>query len=289
VTIVDNLSTGFRALVPSDPRVTFVEGDLLDQPLLDRTFAGHDFVFHMAANADIKNNLLVPRKCIDQNIIATQNVLEAMRANKVGGIAFASTGSVYGESETIPTPEDAPMPVQTSLYATSKVAAEGLLTAYAWGFHLNVFIFRFVSLLGPAYSHGHVIDFYKKLRKDPTRLEILGDGKQKKSYLHVGDCVNAMLLAIDKQPVGERIAIYNLGHDDWIEVNDSVKVLCRELGVSPKLEYTGGVRGWVGDSPKILLSTSRIRSLGWAPTKGIEACLIETVRSLETNPFLLRT
>jgi UDP-glucose 4-epimerase len=288
VTIVDNLSTGFRALVPSDPRVTFVEGDLLDQPLLDRAFAGHDFVFHMAANADIKNNLLVPRKCIDQNIIATQNVLEAMRANRVGGIAFASTGSVYGESETIPTPEDAPMPVQTSLYATSKVAAEGLLTAYAWGFQFNVFIFRFVSLLGPAYSHGHVIDFYKKLRKDPTRLEILGDGKQKKSYLHVGDCVNAMLLAIEKQPAGERIAIYNLGHDDWIEVNDSVKILCRELGVSPKLEYTGGVRGWVGDSPKILLSTDRIRSLGWAPTKGIEASLIETVRSLESNPFLLR-
>jgi UDP-glucose 4-epimerase len=288
VTIVDNLSTGFRELVPSDPRASFVQGDLLDQALLDRTFAGHDFVFHMAANADIKDNLAVPRKCVDQNIIATQNVLEAMRANKVGAVAFASTGSVYGEPEVLPTPEDAPMPVQTSIYATSKVAAEGLLTSYALGFGFNVWIFRFVSLLGPAYSHGHVIDFYRRLRKDPSRLPILGDGKQRKSYLHVEDCVSAMLLAVEKQPAGDRIAIYNLGHQEWIEVSESVKIICRELGVSPKLEYAGGTRGWVGDSPKILLATDRIRALGWAPTKSIEASIIDTVRSFESHAYLLR-
>jgi UDP-glucose 4-epimerase len=242
----------------------------------------------MAANADIKDNLATPRKCVAQNIVATQNVLEAMRENGVGAIAFASTGSVYGESETIPTPEDAPMPVQTSIYATSKVAAEGLLSSYALGFGYRSWIFRFVSILGPSYSHGHVIDFYKKLRDDPTRLEVLGNGHQKKSYLHVQDCVNGMLLAIEKQPSEQRIGIYNLGHEDWIEVNDSVRIICRELGVQPRIEYAGGVRGWVGDSPKILLATERIRALGWAPTFSIEASLVETIRSLEKHEFLSR-
>ena len=288
VTVVDNLSTGFAALVSRDPRVQFVEGDLLDQGLLDRTFAGHDFVFHVAANADIKDGLLHPRKDVDQNIRATQNVLEAMRANGIKNIAFSSTGSVYGESEVFPTPEDAPMPVQTSLYAASKIAAEGLLTAYALGYSFRVWIFRFVSLLGPRYSHGHVIDFYKKLRRDPSRLEILGDGKQRKSYLHVLDCVNAIMTAIAKQPEGQSIGIYNLGQDDWIEVSASVKIICRELGLSPKLDYTGGTRGWVGDSPKILLSTERIRALGWSPTKSIEDSIVETLRAFQSQPFLLR-
>jgi UDP-glucose 4-epimerase len=288
VTIVDNLSTGFRELVSRDPRVTFVEGDLLDQPLLDRAFANHDFVFHLAANADIKDNLKFRRKCIDQNTVATQNVLEAMDANGVRSIAFASTGSVYGESEIFPTPEDAPMPVQTSLYATSKVAAEGLLTSYAWGMGFQVSIFRFVSLLGPRYSHGHVIDFYKKLKHDPSRLEILGDGNQQKSYLHVHDCADAMFLAIEKQRPEEPIGIFNIGHDDWIHVKDSVKIICRELGLQPKLEFSGGTRGWVGDSPKILLDTKRLRALGWAPTKSIEQSIVETLHAFEAQPFLLR-
>jgi UDP-glucose 4-epimerase len=297
VTIVDNLATGFRELVPSDPRVTFVQGDLLDQPLLDRSFAGHDFVFHMAANADIKDNLADPRKCIDQNVVATQNVLEAMRKHGIKGIAFASTGSVYGEpnpppTEENPTREDAPMPVQTSIYATSKVAAEGLLSSYAMGFGFDVWIFRFVSLLGPHYSHGHVIDFYKKLKKDPTRLPILGDGTQQKSYLHVLDCVAAMFLAIEKRSESakdaEKIGIFNLGHQEWIKVSDSVKLICRTLNLTPKLEYSGGSRGWVGDSPRILLATARIRALGWKPTKTIEDSIVETIRSFEAQPFLLR-
>jgi UDP-glucose 4-epimerase len=287
VTIFDNLSTGFRALVPDDPRVRFVQADLLDQGALSQAMKGQGFVFHIAANADIKDNLTSPRKCVDQNILTTQNVLEAMRENGVKCIAFSSTGSVYGEPDVIPTPEDAPMPIQTSIYATSKVAAEGLLTSYALGFGFRSWIFRFVSLLGPSYSHGHVIDFYKKLRDDPTRLAVLGDGHQKKSYLHVKDCVRAMFLAIEKQAAEEPIAIYNLGHEDWIEVNDSIRIICRELRVSPRIEYSGGVRGWVGDSPKILLATDRIRALGWSPSFSIEAALVETIRSLEGNPFLL--
>ena len=286
VTVFDNLSTGFREFLPKSEQLQLIDADLLDAGRVEAAMRGVAFVFHMAANADIRDNFKDPRKCVDQNLVVTQNVLEAMRSAGTREIAFASTGSVYGEAETFPTPEDAPMPIQTSIYATSKIAAEGLLTSYALGFGFRSWIFRFVSILGPSYSHGHVIDFYKKLRDDPTRLEVLGDGHQQKSYLHAQDCVNGMLLAIDKQSPDQRIGIYNLGHEDWIEVNDSVRIICRELGVSPRIEYGGGIRGWVGDSPKIVLATNRIRALGWAPTFSIEASLVETIRSLERHSFL---
>jgi UDP-glucose 4-epimerase len=246
-------------------------------------FAGKDFVFHLAANADIKDGLLHPRLDVEQNIVVTQNVLEAMRAHGVKDIVFSSTGSVYGEASVFPTPEDAPFPVQTSLYATSKVAAEGLLSSYAYGYGFRAWIFRFVSMLGPRYTHGHVIDFWRSLRKDPSRLYVLGDGHQRKSYLHVADCVSAMLLAADR--ASEPVNIFNIGHDEWIEVNDSIRIICREMRVDPKLEYEGGIRGWVGDSPRILLETKRLRSLGWAPTRTIEQSIVETLRFLAQNPY----
>src|SRR4051812_15522687 len=215
VTVVDNFSTGYREFVPPRDGLRIVEADLLDTAALGPALRGVDFVFHLAANADIKDNLIEPRKCIDQNVVATQNVLEAMRAAGVRDIAFASTGSVYGEAAVVPTPEDAPFPIQTSIYATSKVAAEGLLTSYALGYGMRVRIFRFVSLLGPRYTHGHVIDFWRQLRRDPTRLAVLGNGKQKKSYLHVLDCVAAMFVAIARSPGA--INVLNLGHTEWLE------------------------------------------------------------------------
>jgi UDP-glucose 4-epimerase len=286
VTVYDNFSTGFREFIPAREGVRVVEADLLDQPRLDDAMRGVDFVFHLAANADIKDNLLDPRRCVDQNIVATQNVLEAMRGAGVREIAFASTGSVYGESTVIPTPEDAPFPVQTSLYATSKVAAEGLLTSYALGFEFKTWIFRFVSLLGPRYTHGHIIDFWRKLKADPTRLHVLGNGKQQKSYLHVSDCVAAMLVAVDR--AREPINILNLGHDDWIVVDSSIALIARTMGLTPRLEYGGGDRGWVGDSPKILLDTTRLRALGWAPTRTIADSVVETLRFLMESPFVER-
>jgi UDP-glucose 4-epimerase len=219
-------------------------------------------------------------------VIATQNVLEAMRAAGVSDVAFSSTGSVYGDATVFPTPEDAPFPVQTSLYATSKVAAEGLLTSYALGFGFRTWIFRFVSLLGPRYTHGHVADFWRKLKRDPSRLEVLGDGHQRKSYLHVSDCISAMFLSI----AGARgpINVFNLGHTDTIEVNGSIAIITRTLGVTPRIEYSGGERGWVGDSPRIDLDTGRIRGLGWRPTKSIEESVVETLRFLIANPFAAR-
>jgi len=292
VTVVDNFSTGYRELVHEGPQVALVEADLLDFARLSRAMEGHEFVFHLAANADVRDGLLHPRKDVEQNVIATQNVLEAMREHGVRKIAFSSTGALYGDAPVFPTPEDAPFPVQTSLYGASKVAAEGLLTAYAFGYQFETWVFRFVSLLGPRYSHGHVIDFWRKLRRDPSVLDVLGDGHQKKSYLHVTDCVRAMLTAIDHEArahIGDdasRIHVFNLGHSDVLEVNESIRIICRELGVSPTIRYSGGARGWVGDAPRILLDTQRIRSLGWAPAKTIEESVVETLRFIEASPFI---
>jgi UDP-glucose 4-epimerase len=284
VTVFDNLSTGFPEFVsPPRENLRVVEGDLLEQAAIDDAMRGVDFVFHLAANADIKDNLLSPRLCIEQNVLATQNVLEAMRASGVREVALSSTGSVYGDSNLMPTPEDAPFPVQTSLYATSKIAAEGLLTSYALGYGFKTWIFRFVSVLGPRYTHGHVIDFWRKLRRDPSRLEVLGNGKQLKSYLHVEDCVGAMLTAIGH--ASEQVNVFNLGHGYAIEVNQSIGIITRTMGVSPRLEYTGGDRGWVGDSPRILLDTTRIRAMGWTPAKSIEESVIETLNFLVEHPY----
>lgn len=285
VTAIDNFSTGLRQFVPKG--VTLVEGDLLDQAKVDAAMRGVDFVFHMAANADIKDNFKEPRKCVEQNLVATQNVLEAMRRAGTRQIAFASTGSVYGSAK-IPTPEDAPFPIQTSIYATSKIAAEGLLTSYAQkdapapGF--QVWIFRFVSILGPRYTHGHVYDFWRKLRADPTRLDVLGDGQQQKSYLHVADCVNAMFTAVER---GEGpIQVYNLGHREWLKVEESARLIMRTMDVPARIVYSGGERGWPGDEKRILLDTSRIEALGWKTTKTIEESVVETLRYLIANPFV---
>jgi len=286
VTVYDNFSTGFREFIAPHEHLCVIEGDLLDQARLGASVRGVDFVFHLAANADIKDNLKEPRRCVDQNVVATQNVLEAMRESGVRDVVFASTGSVYGEATVFPTPEDAPFPVQTSIYATSKIAAEGLLTSYVLGFAMRAWIFRFVSLLGPRYTHGHVMDFWRKLKRDPSRLEVLGDGRQRKSYLHVGDCVAAMLLAVDR--AAGPISIFNLGHDESIVVDQSIAIITRTLGVSPRIEYGGGARGWVGDSPRIELDIARIRALGWAPTKSIEAGIVETLRFISANPYTER-
>jgi len=214
-------------------------------------------------------------------------VLEAMRANGVRRIAFSSTGSVYGEAKTFPTPEDAPFPIQTSLYAASKLAGESLIQAYCEGFGFQGYIFRFVSILGERYTHGHVFDFCRSLRQDPARLRVLGNGRQEKSYLYVGDCISAMTLAIDRQIEPGTVDVYNLGTDETIVVDDSIATITAQLGVKPQLEYMGGVRGWPGDSPLIHLDCERIRALGWRPTLSIRDAIRRTVDWLEQNPGIL--
>jgi len=284
----DNFSTGQeRFVVPArcNARFTLVRGDILDGPVLTEAMRGSDFVFHLAANADVRFGTEHPSRDLEQNTIGTFRVLEAMRATGVKQIAFSSTGSVYGEPAVFPTPEDAPFPVQTSLYAAAKVAGETLIQAYCEGFAMRAWIFRFVSILGERYSHGHVFDFYKSLRSDPTTLRVLGNGKQRKSYLYVGDCLDAMQLAIAR--ADGKVNILNLGTDDYVEVNDSIGVICEALGVSPELHYTGGERGWVGDSPFILLDCARVRALGWKPKQTIRDGILLTLRYLQANPWLL--
>ena len=199
VVVVDDFRTGrreFLSHLAGDSAVTLYEGDALDQRLLERAIEGCDWVFHLQANADVRHGLEHPRRDLEQNTIATATVLEAMRAVGASKIAFSSTGSVYGEPKAFPTPEDAPFPVQTSLYAASKLAGEGLIGAYAHGYGFTGLVFRFVSILGERYTHGHVFDFFKALKRDPTRLTVLGDGRQEKSYLYVGDCVRAIAAAV---------------------------------------------------------------------------------------------
>jgi len=280
----DSFSTGREQFLESARRnanFQLVRADVLDTASLTRAMGGVECVFHLAANADVRWGTAHPSKDLEQNTIGTHRVLEAMRHSGVRKIAFSSTGSVYGEAAVIPTPEDAPFPVQTSLYAASKLAGEGLIAAYCTGFGFQAWIFRFTSILGERYTHGHVVDFYRQLRADPTRLRVLGDGLQRKSYLYVQDCIDAMLLGVERST--EPVNIFNLGHDGYCEVNDSVAWICASLGVTPRLEYAGGPRGWVGDNPWIFLDISRIRKLGWQPRLSIREALLKTLDYLRTH------
>ncbi len=286
---VDNFSTGQHRFLEgalSNPNFTLFQIDLLDLDALKNAFAGGEAVFHLAANADVRFGTDHPRRDLEQNTIATYNVLEAMRANGIKRIAFSSTGSVYGEAPVVPTPENGPFPIQTSLYGASKAACEGLISAYCEGFGFQSWIFRFVSILGERYTHGHVFDFYQKLKADPTWLPVLGNGKQRKSYLYVQDCIDAILLAMDRAT--ERVNIFNLGVDGYCEVNDSIGWICDELGVKPRLDYAGGDRGWIGDNPFIFLDTQKIQALGWKPRFTINEGVIKTVQYLRENEWVFK-
>ncbi len=288
VTVYDNFSTGIQEYLETAekrPGFHLITGDLLDQEKLCTAMAGCDFVFHLAANADVRYGTEHPEKDLYQNTIATFNVLEAMRKNAINKIAFSSTGSIYGEATVIPTPEDAPFPVQTSLYGASKLAGEGLIEAYCEGFGFQAWIFRFVSILGERYPHGHVFDFYKQLRAHPDHLNVLGNGHQKKSYLYVQDCINAIFTAIEKSR--DPVNIFNLGTDDYCEVNDSINWICSHLDLKPEIRYTGGDRGWIGDNPFIFLDCKKIRSLGWKPEYTIHEGVIKSLEFLECNPWVL--
>jgi UDP-glucose 4-epimerase len=290
VVIYDNLSRGRREFIAdalARPGVELVVGDVLDGAALRRALDGCDTVFHFAANADVRHGFDQPTIDLEQNTIATSVVLEAMRAAGVERVAFSSTGSVYGEPEVFPTPETCPFPVQTSLYGASKLAGEGLIQAYAHGYGFTGVIFRFVSILGERYTHGHVFDFLRSLRSDPTRLRVLGDGRQEKSYLYVGDCVAAMTLATNRDLENGAVHVYNLGTDETIVVDDSIATIVAHLGVAPVLEYGGGTRGWLGDSPLIHLDCARIRALGWRPTLTIPEGIARTVDWLQQNPWAL--
>lgn len=287
VVAYDNFSTGqerFLATAGEQAAFTLVRGDILDLPTMTEAMSGCDTVFHLSANADVRFGTHHPERDLQQNTIGTFNVLEAMRANNARRIAFSSTGSIYGEPDVHPTPENAPFPVQTSLYGASKLAGEGMISAYAEGFGVEAYIFRFVSILGERYTHGHVFDFYRKLQTDPTTLHILGDGKQRKSYLYIEDCIDAIFTVMDRAP--DRVNIYNLGTDEYVEVVQSAGYICAALGVSPTFTFEGGERGWIGDSPFIFLDTAKVRALGWQPRLNIEQAVKRTVAWIDANQWI---
>ena len=284
----DNFSTGqekFLTGALASDNFKLVRGDTADLGRLTEAMRGSDFVFHLAANADVRFGTEHPAKDLQQNTLATFNVLEAMRANGIQRIAFSSTGSVYGEARVFPTPEDAPFPVQTSLYGASNLAGESLIQAYCEGYGFQGYIFRFVSILGERYSHGHVFDFYQKLLQNPSELPVLGDGHQRKSYLYVQDCLDAIFHVIENGQA--RVNIYNLGTDEYCEVNASIGWICQHLGLQPRLNYSGGPRGWIGDNPFIFLDTTRVRALGWTPKLTIQQGIIRTLEYLQANQWLL--
>lgn len=286
---IDNFSTGKREFLKKafDKKLfTLVEADLLSQSLSDEIFYDVDVVYHLAANADIRGGLENPKKDLEQNILVTFNLLEKMRANKVRNIVFSSSAAALGEPQQFPTTETAPFPNQTSLYGASKCACEGLISAYCEGYGFSAAIFRFVSILGPRYPHGHVYDFVKKLLNDPTRLEILGDGSQRKSYLHIEDCICAITNISESVFKKKSYDVFHLGTEEYIKVSESAKLISKAMNLEPKFEYTGGRNGWIGDNPFVFLDISKAKSYGWHPKNKINKSLNDTVAFLLNNKWI---
>ncbi len=288
VVVYDNFSTGQRKFVEHNiqhPRYTLIEGDVLDSSKLKDAMRNCERVFHFQANADVRGGIKHTSVDLEQNILGTHNVLESMRQNGIKSIAFASSATVYGEPDLIPTPENI-APLQTSLYGASKFSAEALIQAYCEYFDITGWIFRFVSFMGPRYTHGVIFDFMKKLRSDPHTLHILGDGTQRKSYLHVKDGISAILTAIEKS--SEKVNIFNLGNREWINVTDLADLVCETLGMHD-VHYTfaGGIRGWKGDTPFVHLDIGKISALGWEPQFTVANTIKDTVKYLADNEDLL--
>lgn len=288
VVVYDNLSTGFRRHIEGaieTGRAVLVEGDILNCKRLVKAMTGVSLVFHLAANADVRGGKSDTGVDLRQNLMGTHSVLEAMRLSGASEIVFTSSATVYGEPERFPTPEDY-APLQTSLYGASKIAAEAIIQAYGEYFGIRSLVFRFVSWLGERYSHGVIYDFINKLKANPLELEILGDGKQKKSYLHVDDGVRGIFLALER--ARGRKNIFNLGHEEFMDVAMLADIVVEEMGLKRvSYRFSGGPRGWLGDSPVVLLDVTRMKNFGFCPRISIEEGVRRTVRYLLGTDWLL--
>ena len=282
VRVLDNFSSGTRGNLKDlagDPRVEVLEGDVLDLPTLQQSVAGTDLVWHLSANPDVRRGKEITHLDLEQGTLATQRVLEAMRRSSVRRIAFSSSSVVYGLPTVFPTPEDYGPLFPESLYGASKLASEGLVSAFVHTFGFQGWIFRFANVCGPGATHGVIYDFLEKLRRDPHRLEVLGDGAQRKGYLHVEDCVEAMLYATEhaKEPVN----VFNLAPEDTISVAEIAERVVAATGTGARIEYTGGTKGWAGDVPRQHLSIDRLRRLGFLPRYRSAQVVDETIRALQ--------
>ncbi|HII00741.1 TPA: SDR family NAD(P)-dependent oxidoreductase [Methanosarcinaceae archaeon] len=282
VVVLDNFSSGSMDFIEQHlkkPNFELINGDILDTEQLERTLSGIDFVFHVAANPDVKLGVSDTKVHFDQNIFATYKLLEAMRKTGVGKIAFTSTSTVYGDAKVMPTPEDYGPLIPISLYGASKLACEALITSYTHTFDMQAWVFRFANIVGPRSTHGITVDFIRKLSENPARLEVLGDGKQEKSYLHVSECVESILFAIENSP--EEVNIFNVGSEDTISATRIGEIVAEEMGLQDvEFTYTGGSRGWKGDVPRMRLGIGKLKEIGWKPGYSSENSVRETVRAL---------
>lgn len=282
VVVFDNLCSGNIEFIQhhlEKPNFTFIKGDLLNKNDIEAACDGIDFVYHVAANPDVRLSAVDTQVHLEQNIIATYNLLEAMRKKDVSNIVFTSTSTVYGEASTIPTPEDYGPLIPISLYGASKLACEALITSYSHSFDIRSWIFRFANIIGNRSTHGIIVDFIRKLKNDPNHLEILGDGRQSKSYLHVTDCVDAILFAVSHS--NDAVNIFNIGSEDTITSTKIGEIVVEEMGLEDvRFSYTGGERGWKGDVPRMLLSIEKMKLLGWEPSYTSEKSVLETASTL---------
>lgn len=285
IVVFDNLTSGKLDFIKShlDKRnFSFIKGDLLNSEEISNACKDMDMVYHVAANPDVKLGASDTKVHFDQNITATYNLLEAMRKNNVPNIVFTSTSTVYGEAEIIPTPEDYGPLIPISLYGASKLACEALITSYSHTFDMLSWIFRFANIIGDRSTHGVIYDFIKKIKNNPHELEILGNGKQCKSYLHVDDCVDAMLFTINNSY--NMVNIFNIGSEDAINVTQIGKIVVEEMGFeNVNFRYTGGNRGWKGDVPTMMLSIEKMKKIGWAPKYRSEKSVRCVVKSIIAN------
>lgn len=281
VTVIDNLSSGRMEFIEhhlKKPNFKFINLDLLHFEELKKAIHGSDVIYHMAANPDVRLGAENTKIHLEQNIIATYNVLEAMRMNEQQNIVFTSTSTVYGEASVIPTPENYGPLIPISLYGASKLACEALITSYCHTFDMKSWIFRFANIVGERSTHGIIIDFINKLKNNPCSLEILGDGQQRKSYLHVSDCVDAILFAVEKSD--KMVNIFNIGSNDTINSKEIGEIVVKEMGLKDvNFTYTGGKRGWKGDVPRMLLSIEKLQALGWKPVHNSKNSVVAAVRS----------
>ena len=289
VNVLDDLSTGNRRFLESahkSDKFSLRVGSTLNKANISASLEGCDTVFHLQANADIRWGLDDPSRDLQQNTVSTFTVLEAMREADIRRIVFSSTGAIYGDTEVFPTPEDAPFPIQTSLYGASKLACEGMLSAFSEGYGFDCVALRFAGVLGERLTHGHLFDFYRKLKSNPERLEVLGDGNQTKTYVYVKDVVEAALHVASAE-VSDKYCVYNVATMQTSTVLDSIRWVSEFFGIKPEIEYTGGQRGWVGDSPKIQLDNSKLRRTGWEPTLDIKHSAISTLEWISNNEWVL--
>jgi len=281
VTVIDNLSSGKIEFIKhhdQDPNFKLVKLDMLELEKLKHAIKGADMVYHLAANPDVRLGAENTRVHLEQNIIVTYNLLEAMRMNKQQNIVFTSTSTVYGEASIIPTPENYGPLIPISLYGASKLACEALITSYCHTFEMSSWIFRFANIVGERGTHGIIIDFINKLKANPKALEILGDGQQRKSYIHVSDCIDGILFAVNNS--NEMANIFNIGSIDTINSTEIGELIVKEMGLhNVKFTYTGGTRGWKGDVPKMLLSIDKLHKLGWTPSNNSKSSVIAATRS----------